>query len=497
MWTYSLENYSYIALAFGQRQILLSLIGFVLMLALTWCWRRASVQSLLSAWLWFWIWMLPLSLFGSTNPGIGEAYSALHELREFMRQWLPLSALSPCGIPYQERLNTDAAVWLPHKWLLGLWLLLASWKALSLLWQRKKLAAIARHADVVEAEDLLACVEQWRQRYRLRRSVSLRSSAACMQAFTLGVIRPVVYIPDYLLRDLQRSEIDAVLGHELAHIKRYDDIFVCFQLITKSLLFFNPLIWLSARYITLLRERCCDGLAIRVGHFTQHQYAQSLLRIAELQHEASASTRPAISTRRLFDREIAPGLTSSVLAQRVRYILRPGEKHFSCAPLLAAIIILLLLNIVLMPNLSDLNSIRANEAKELLHRLGAVSPMPKLSGDGNFIDNVGSGCGFPKWGHYHPGADFLPGSDSDRAVRAIADGEVVSVSETTPYAGVTLRIRHADSIVSTYTHLSEVVVKPGADVHAGEPVGAIGEGHLHLEIRQGLRAIDPSFLLAQ
>lgn len=486
MWVYSLENYSYIALAFGQRQVLLSLLGFTLMAAVTWIWRRASVQSLLSAWLLFWIWMLPLSLLGSTNPGVGIFNDTLHLLRERMQHWLPLQALSPCDVPYLERLSSDFPLypllsW--HKLVLGLWLLIAVGKSLSLLYQRKKLSAIAKNANLVDEPHLAESVESWRQRYRLSRPVSVRSSHECNQAFTMGVTQPIIYLPDQLLRELSRIDIEAVLGHELAHIKRYDDIFVCFQLITKSILFFNPLIWISARRITSLRERRCDLLAIHAGGLSPQGYAKSLLRIAELQR----------NTR--FDSEVAAGLTSSALAERVSDVLTAHGKHFSLLPLLVLATGLLSLNIIFMPNTSDMNAIRGKEAKTLLDNIHAVPPMPRLLGNGNFIESIGNTCGLPMRNHYHPGADFVPGLDGSRAVRAIADGEIATVNSVIPYVGVTLQIKHESDIVSTYVHLSNTNVQPGDHVRAGQQIGTLGDNHLHLEVRKGLRLIDPSVLL--
>lgn len=486
MWVYSLENYSYIALAFGQRQVLLSLLGFTLMVAITWIWRHASVQSLLSAWVWFWIWMLPLSLLGSTNPGVGIFNDTLHLLRERMQHWLPLQTLSPCDVPYLERLSSDFPFypllsW--HKLALGLWLLVAAGKSLSLLYQRKKLSSIAKNAQPIDEPHLVKLVENWRQRYRLSRPVSVRSSSDCNQAFTMGVTQPVIYLPDQLLRELSLVDIEAVLGHELAHIKRYDDVFVCFQLITKSILFFNPLIWISARRITSLRERRCDHLAIHTGELSPQGYAKSLLRIAELQRNT------------LFESELAAGLTSSALAERVGDVLTAHGKRFSFLPLLIIVTGLLSLNIIFMPNASDMNAIRGNEAKTLLNGIGAVPPMPRLLGNGNFIGSIGSTCGLPLRNRYHPGADFVPGLDGSRAVRAIADGEIATVNSVIPYVGITLQIKHENDIVSTYVHLSNTNVQPGDQVHGGQQIGTLGNNHLHLEVRKGLRVVDPSVLL--
>ncbi len=489
MWTFGLENYSYIVLAFGQRQVLLSLFGFLVVVAVTWYWRRLSVQALLPPWLWFWIWMLPLSLLGSTDVGSSVFNDSLNMLRDYAQNWLPLHARSPCDVPYVDRLSREIPL-LPelswHKLVLTLWLLVTASKALSLLLQRKKLSVVAKTAQVVEEAHLLILIERWRQRYQLSRRVSVRTSSACNQAFTVGVFRPVIFLPEQLLSKLNSDDIDAVLGHEFAHIKRCDDIFVCFQLITKSLLFFNPLIWLSAWRIAALRERRCDQLAMKIGNLSPQNYAKSLLRVAELQVGSA-----------LFNAEVVAGLTASTLSERVTAALSAQGQRFSYLPLLVVAAGLLVVNIIFIPNLGELPALRGDAARALFKSLGAVAPMQRLSGTGNFTETGGNSCGLPVRGHYHPGADFVPGVDGDHTVHAVAAGEIVTMTSLIPNVGITMQIKHAANMISTYVHLTDTKLEPGDHVSAGEPIGVIGNEHLHLEVRQNSRLVDPTVLLGE
>ncbi|HSB95878.1 MAG TPA: M56 family metallopeptidase, partial [Spongiibacteraceae bacterium] len=436
MWIFYLENYSYVALAFSQRQLLLSLLGFIVISILSWCWRSASVRSLLPAWLFFWVWMLPLSLLASpTFLNSGLLNGILLGVREHLQLWLPLQILAPCGLPYVERLSDNFAL-LPllswNKLILGVWILLAGSKALGMLNQRRQLSRIAKTARPITEPQLLAALEKWRRRYRLRRSVALRSSGESQQAFTIGVLRPLVFLPEHLLHALNGADLDAILGHELAHIKRCDDAFVCFQLISKSLLFFNPLVWFSGQRITSLRERCCDLLAIQASDLSPQSYAESLLRVAELHHVSD------------FDSEVAAGLTSSALAKRVRHVLSPHKNNFTWLPLLAAMLLLPLLNLALMPDIAGIDVIRDDEAKALLTELHAVPPMPRAAIVRNFIDAANTSCALPQRAQYHPGIDFVPGSTGDRSVRAIADGEISAVIHSSAYFGALLQINHAN-----------------------------------------------------
>lgn len=485
MWIYYLENFGYIALAFGQRQVMLSLLGFIAMLLISWSWRRAALQSLLSMWLLFWVWMLPLSLMESTQQQSGTLGIALRTVHEHVQQWLPLQILSPCGLPYVERLSSDFSL-LPllswNKLALTLWLLLSAGKTLSVLNQRRQLTRIAKNAQPVDEPHLLAAAESWQRRFKLSRSVAVRSSRDCNQAFTLGVFRPVVFVPEQLVQHLNHTEIEAVLGHEFAHIKRYDDVFVCLQLVSKCILFFNPMMWLSARHITSLRERCCDLLAIQASGLPAQSYAKSLLRVAELQGDT------------MFDCDAVAGLTSSALTERVRNSLTPPKNHFSIVPLLTAAITLSAFSFVFTSNSAGLDTIRGSEAKMLFAHLGAVSPMPRVKNLENFIGAANETCSLPQRNHYHPGVDFAPAIDGDRSVNAIADGKIAGIISSSAYFESMLQISHADNVISTYVHLSNISVKIGDRVHAGQSIGTLGGNHLHLEVRKGLQLVDPSGL---
>lgn len=79
------------------------------------------------------------------------------------------------------------------------------------------------------------CVARWRRRCGIRRRVRLCSSDATDAAFTVGLVRPQVFLPRRFLRALEVGELDAVLAHELAHVKRPDDLWICLQALFQSL----------------------------------------------------------------------------------------------------------------------------------------------------------------------------------------------------------------------------------------------------------------------
>jgi beta-lactamase regulating signal transducer with metallopeptidase domain len=91
----------------------------------------------------------------------------------------------------------------------------------------------------------------------------------------VGWIRPVVLIPLSALAGLSAEQLEAILAHELAHIKRYDALVNLFQIVTETVLFYHPAVWWVNRVIRAEREHCCDDIAVAVCGDAA-QYARAL-----------------------------------------------------------------------------------------------------------------------------------------------------------------------------------------------------------------------------
>src|SRR5260370_819364 len=80
----------------------------------------------------------------------------------------------------------------------------------------------------------------------------------------LGWFRPVVLLPVRALTGLTEEQIEAVIAHELAHIRRLDCFVNLFQIATETLLFYHPAVWWVSQRIRAERENCCDDEAISI-----------------------------------------------------------------------------------------------------------------------------------------------------------------------------------------------------------------------------------------
>ncbi|TWV93668.1 M56 family metallopeptidase [Chitinophaga pinensis] len=112
--------------------------------------------------------------------------------------------------------------------------------------------------------------EEWRSRLQqlceavgVTKSVRLLESAFVKVPVVAGHLKPVILMPAGLLAGLPAQQIEAVLLHELAHIRRHDYIVNLLQVCCETVFFFNPgLLWISV-LLRDEREHCCDDIALQ------------------------------------------------------------------------------------------------------------------------------------------------------------------------------------------------------------------------------------------
>lgn len=105
----------------------------------------------------------------------------------------------------------------------------------------------------------------------------------------VGVVRPAILLPFTFASGLSASQIEMLLAHELAHIRRLDPIVNILQRIIEALLFFHPAVWFISRRIRLERENCCDDIVVQSGGAAL-SYASSLVETAR--RGLTATTKP-------------------------------------------------------------------------------------------------------------------------------------------------------------------------------------------------------------
>ncbi|HSB08410.1 MAG TPA: M56 family metallopeptidase [Blastocatellia bacterium] len=147
-------------------------------------------------------------------------------------------------------------------WLLALWfggVLSLSLRFAGGLVMVRRLKRAQRSVALALWEDKL---KQLCRRLRLSRPVRLCESALVEVPTVIGSLKPVILIPSSALIGLTPDQLEALLAHELAHIRRYDYLVNLFQTAVETLLFYHPAVWWVSAQIRQEREHCCDDLAV-------------------------------------------------------------------------------------------------------------------------------------------------------------------------------------------------------------------------------------------
>ncbi len=97
----------------------------------------------------------------------------------------------------------------------------------------------------------------------------------------VGLLRPMVLLPLSLTTGLTIDQIEVILAHELAHLRRYDHLVNIVQRLIEAFLFFHPAVWYLSRLVRVERELCCDDCVLAAGG-KPTTYAASLVHVAEL-----------------------------------------------------------------------------------------------------------------------------------------------------------------------------------------------------------------------
>jgi len=132
-----------------------------------------------------------------------------------------------------------------------------------------------------------AAVARLAARLRVARPVRVLESAIVEVPAVIGWLRPVILLPASALIGLSPLQLDALLTHELAHVRRYDYLVNLLQSAIETLLFYHPAVWWASRRVREEREHCCDDVAVAVCG-DAHFYATALLGMERLRNPLPA-----------------------------------------------------------------------------------------------------------------------------------------------------------------------------------------------------------------
>jgi beta-lactamase regulating signal transducer with metallopeptidase domain/HEAT repeat protein len=164
-------------------------------------------------------------------------------------------------------------------------------------------------------------------RLRVTRPVRVLESAVVQVPAVIGWLRPVVLLPASALTGLTPLQLDALLAHELAHVRRYDYLVNLLQSAIETLLFYHPAVWWVSRRVRDEREHCCDDVAVAACG-DAHFYATALLGMERLRNPVPALSMAA---------------AGGSLVERVRRLMAPAPAEIFPRGLAGALAVMLAL----------------------------------------------------------------------------------------------------------------------------------------------------------
>lgn len=218
------------------------------------------------------------------------------------------------------------ALWIVTAWLLVFFIKLAG--------MIRDLVAVHR----LRTNKVHSLPEEWNEALsrlallmKLNAAPLLRESVQVSQPVVIGFFKPLILVPAGLLMRLPADEAEAILLHELAHIRRHDYLVNLLQHFTETLFFFHPAIWWLSSRMDQEREHCCDD------------------RVIAITGNKEAFMRALVSFSEVFVPKYALGFKgrSSGLVERVQHIINGSRIKFSLAERLS-FIVCIILGIVLL-----------------------------------------------------------------------------------------------------------------------------------------------------
>ncbi len=107
--------------------------------------------------------------------------------------------------------------------------------------------------------------------------VPVKAAASFLEPGLVGIWRPVILLPKGLARQFEQAELDAILAHELCHLKRRDNLLAALHMLVEGLFWFHPLVWWLGARLMEERERACDE-AVLGGGARPRDYAEAILK---------------------------------------------------------------------------------------------------------------------------------------------------------------------------------------------------------------------------
>jgi beta-lactamase regulating signal transducer with metallopeptidase domain len=149
----------------------------------------------------------------------------------------------------------------------------------------------------------LLCLSRWLELRAALRSASpvastapvpVKTASSFLEPGLVGIWRPVILLPHGLSQQLTQGEMDAILTHELCHLRRRDNLLAALHMIVEGLFWFHPLVWWIGGRLVEERERACDESVV-AGGIRPLVYAEGILKICRFYVQSPLACASGVS----------------------------------------------------------------------------------------------------------------------------------------------------------------------------------------------------------
>jgi bla regulator protein BlaR1 len=185
-------------------------------------------------------------------------------------------------------LNKVLALWNAYAYQIVLiWFLIICGKSIQLVVGLNGVHHLRKHKTYAAGKKWDEKLTELAEKLGLSQPVKIMQSGIAQVPMVVGHFKPLILIPLGLLNGLSNAEVEAILSHELAHIKRKDYLVNLLQSFIEIVFFFNPAVLWVSQLIKTERENCCDDLAIACVN-DRKNYVQALIFCQEFKQRAPA-----------------------------------------------------------------------------------------------------------------------------------------------------------------------------------------------------------------
>lgn len=198
-----------------------------------------------------------------------------------------------------------------------------------LLWfvRWRRMSATMREASQLHEGREVNVLRRLERAGGIRRRIEIFLSRASVEPGIFGIARPALMWPEGISARLDDAHVEAILAHEVGHVRRRDNLFAAIHMFVEAIFWFHPLVWFLGTRLVEEREVACDEEVLELGSAPQ-VYAESILKICEF---CVGSPLACVS-----------GVTGADLTRRIVRIMTPGAARkldFSRKFLLSAAIV--------------------------------------------------------------------------------------------------------------------------------------------------------------